>query len=99
MDIYNKIFQLVNNQFINKTKYTVFVSYFQPEYYNLFLYNNLNYLDKIKFRYKILKNYLFHHTLSNNDKHEIITMFYNVNKILFPLYKFKHLVKKKNIKI
>jgi hypothetical protein len=98
MDIYNKIFQLVNNQFINKTKYTVFVSYFQPEYYNLFLYNNLNYLDKIKFRYKILKNYLFHHTLSNNDKHEIITMFYNVNKILFPLYKFKHLVKKKILK-
>jgi hypothetical protein len=97
MEIFNKIFNHVNNDYI-KTKqkdYPIFFSYFNDNYYEFTYHKQLNWYDAITFKYNIFKNYYHHNTFDMYDRTNIITMLYNVNKIIIPLHKFKNQLKKK----
>ena len=96
MELINKIYTIVNKEYIAKKNNVSFISlHFNQKYneYNSYTYTNWD--DVINFKYHVFKNYYFHPSFTINDKYEIITMLYNVNKILIPLYKFKNQIKKK----
>ena len=88
MLIFNKIFlnKFPDNNF--KNDQFLFTSNFNQ--FNEFYFNDSSYKELIKYKYYILKNFLFNSTIKEETKDKLLTSFSTIQKYILSLYRLKH---------
>lgn len=88
MLIFNKIFlnKFPDNNF--KSDDFLFTCNFNN--FNEYYFNNSSYKELIKYKYYILKNFLFSSSIKEESKDKLLTIFSTIQKYILSLYRLKH---------
>jgi hypothetical protein len=88
MLIFNKIF--LNKFPDNNFKNDQFLFACNFNYFNEYYLNDSSYKELIKYKYYILKNFLFSSSIKEESKDKLLTTFSTIQKYILSLYRLKH---------
>lgn len=91
MNLFNILLDTLNNQYKENFYLSMFFSQFSISSFRNQQYEAYSWKKLIKHKFFILKNFYFHSDIDDSTKDKIIEIFYQAQRRLFALYKFKHL--------
>lgn len=91
MNLFNIFLDTFNNQYKGIFYLSMFFSHFSISCFRNQQYEAYSWKKFIKHKFFILKNFYFHSDIDDSTKDKIIEIFYQAQRRLFALYKFKHL--------
>ena len=91
MNLFNIFLDTLNNQYKEIFYLSMFFGHFSISSFRNQQYESYSWKKLIKHKFFILKNFYFHSDIDDSTKDKMIEIFYQAQRRLFALYKFKHL--------